>query len=90
MVGGKCVKVYLALKWVGENGREFKKYIVINLPMYGNKKKKIQFGRIYVKKTPLTLLSCQYVPGFVLRASFTCCIQFSQTNLVEINIMSYR
>lgn len=40
MVGGKCVKVYLTFKWVGKNGKEFKKYIVINLPMYGNKKKK--------------------------------------------------
>lgn len=48
MVVGKCVKVNLTFEWVGENGKEFKKYI--NIPMYNKKnEKKIKFCRIYMK-----------------------------------------
>lgn len=35
MVVGKCVKVYLTYKWVGENRKEFKKYI--NIPRDKNR-----------------------------------------------------
>lgn len=56
---GKYVKIYLTLKWVGENGRELKKYIVINLPMYGNKKKqeKNPIWQHLHENTPLIPLS---------------------------------
>lgn len=83
---GKYVKVYLTFKWVGENGRELKKYIKLLtfLCMVIRKNRtKIQFGRIYMKTHHLYLYHITNTPtnSFVLSASYA--VSNSHKRLLE-------